>query len=215
MSRNRRISAKIACEDACEFRNKTCERVARGEEHGSINTTSHAVFAGPYGPKQQLVRVASAPTVPSQQLGRPCRPKRTGVHQCRRADCPECSATAGELPYGFRGTDSAWYCSFTVCLVDFDLFLVARHLGSLNITAAPPSYVQPSYYSSQPHPSYLGAPSTHRPPQYTDYNQQLSYLSAPQPPSQQRGYWEEARDTSVRHLNEQANAYVRFQGAYS
>ncbi|KAF6755969.1 protein rad9 [Ephemerocybe angulata] len=87
---------------------------------------------------------------------------------------------------------------------------VARHVGNLNITAAPPSYAQPSYYSSQPHPGYGSSSSHPPPPPYTDYNQQLSYFSAPQMPSNHQAYWEDARDTSVRMLNDQSTHPYNF-----
>lgn len=64
-------------------------------------------------------------------------------------------------------------------------------------TAPPPTFVQPSYYTPQ-HSHPQG-----NPPPYSEYDQQIRYLSAPQPPVNDGGYWTAARDNTVRILADQ------------
>ncbi|KAF8879492.1 hypothetical protein BD779DRAFT_1551796 [Infundibulicybe gibba] len=70
---------------------------------------------------------------------------------------------------------------------------VARHLSSLTLTAAPPSFMQQSYHST----SYPQG----NPPPYTEYAQEISYLSSSHNNSD---YWESSRNEAVRLLGEQA-----------
>ncbi|KZT11764.1 uncharacterized protein LAESUDRAFT_733751 [Laetiporus sulphureus 93-53] len=72
---------------------------------------------------------------------------------------------------------------------------VTRHLGSLTVTAHPPSYVQPY--------SYGGAAPTYHLPESTEYMHELNHLAAPSIPTNDGGYWENARNDAIRYLGEQ------------
>ncbi|KAF9005451.1 hypothetical protein BDQ17DRAFT_1353128 [Cyathus striatus] len=82
---------------------------------------------------------------------------------------------------------------------------VSRHISTMTITAAPPTFAQPSYYAAHPNSYHRGNP----PPPYSEYDQQISYLGSAQVPND-RGYWENTRNDAVRMLNEQQT-----QGSYS
>ncbi|KAG2009721.1 proline-rich protein Rad9 [Coprinopsis cinerea AmutBmut pab1-1] len=90
-----------------------------------------------------------------------------------------------------------------------------RHIANMTMTAAPPSFVQPNYYSSQAQPDYTHVQQHNSqhipPPPYTEYDQHLSYLSAPQVPQNRTEHWHTARDQSVRLLNEQASRSYPYQ----
>lgn len=67
------------------------------------------------------------------------------------------------------------------------------------ISAAPPSFVQQNYYASYPQGN---------PPPYTEYAQEIEYLSAPQVPANDSGFWESSRNDASRLISEQAGPYV-------
>lgn len=76
-----------------------------------------------------------------------------------------------------------------------DPCLVARHLSSLTVTAQPPSYIAPGYYSA----SY----GSGNEPFSGEYAEELALLSAqdvPRGPSES-AYWELSRNTAVQLLN--------------
>ncbi|KAF9488996.1 hypothetical protein BDN71DRAFT_1531854 [Pleurotus eryngii] len=69
---------------------------------------------------------------------------------------------------------------------------VARHLETMSMTAAPPSFAQPGYYNSYGHVPQ-GSPN-----QYTEYSQEFEYLSSPQHADSQSAYWQRTRNDAVR-----------------
>ncbi|KAJ7600473.1 hypothetical protein C8J56DRAFT_910344 [Mycena floridula] len=71
---------------------------------------------------------------------------------------------------------------------------VSRHLDSMAITAAPASFIQPNYY----------AYPQGNPPPYTEYASEISYLASTDPSANDSGYWESARNESVRLIRDQA-----------
>lgn len=75
---------------------------------------------------------------------------------------------------------------------------VARHLSNLTITAMPPSYAQPAYYSTH---GYSGHPSAY-------YANEVSQLAGPGVPQggRERAYWDAARADSVRLLGDNHSA---------
>ncbi|KAK0188221.1 hypothetical protein F5146DRAFT_1062556 [Armillaria mellea] len=75
----------------------------------------------------------------------------------------------------------------------------ARHLGNLTSVATPPSFVQPNYYSMQATDYPQG-----NPPPYTEYAQELTYLSSQNVSADDSGYWENTRNDVVRLVQEQA-----------
>lgn len=73
------------------------------------------------------------------------------------------------------------------------------------VTVPPPSYSHPSYYSLQ-HAGYSNPPST-----YTEYSQELTYLSTAPNDS---AYWESTRNEVVGLIGNQAgNKSVHFHFA--
>ncbi|KAK2465765.1 hypothetical protein APHAL10511_002309 [Amanita phalloides] len=85
---------------------------------------------------------------------------------------------------------------------------VARHLSNMTFTAAPPTFMQQGYYSVQ----HAQEPN---PPPYTEYAQELSYMSAPQVPVNDGGYWENTRNEAVRLIRNQSSShYVNNTAAY-
>ena len=88
---------------------------------------------------------------------------------------------------------------------------VARHLSNMTFTAAPPTFMQQGYYSAPHAQVYAREPN---PPPYTEYAQELSYISRPQVPNNDRGYWEDTRDEAVRLLGDQPSSYAVFICAY-
>jgi cohesin loading factor subunit SCC2 len=87
----------------------------------------------------------------------------------------------------------------------------ARHLSNMTFTAAPPTFMQQGYYSAHHPQVYAREP---KPPPYTEYAQELSYVSRPQVPNNDGGYWEGTRDEAVRLLGDQSSSYVAFTCAY-
>ncbi|TFK69516.1 protein rad9 [Pluteus cervinus] len=83
---------------------------------------------------------------------------------------------------------------------------VARHLNNMAMTAPPPSFSHPSYYSAQ-HSNYSG-----QPPQYTEYPRELSYLNTS---TNDSGYWESARNEVVGLIGHQGNNSVYAFDSYS
>ncbi|KAF7422876.1 Sister chromatid cohesion protein 2 [Pleurotus ostreatus] len=80
---------------------------------------------------------------------------------------------------------------------------VARHLETMSMTAAPPSFAQPGYYNSYGHVPQ-GSPN-----QYTEYSQEFEYISSPQHADAQSAYWQRTRNDAVRLLrNEVDPAYM-------
>ncbi|KIL61369.1 hypothetical protein M378DRAFT_26115 [Amanita muscaria Koide BX008] len=80
---------------------------------------------------------------------------------------------------------------------------VARHLSHMTFTAAPPTFVEPSYYAAQ-HQTYAREPN---PPPYTEYAHELSYISsAPKVPNNDGGYWENTRNDAARLLGDHSNS---------
>jgi cohesin loading factor subunit SCC2 len=74
---------------------------------------------------------------------------------------------------------------------------VARHLSNLTI-----SPVHSNYSYMQPH---YQIPS-HAP--YSEYVEEISYLSSPRPPGRDGAYWDNARNDAVRFLGNQASSCV-------
>jgi len=62
-------------------------------------------------------------------------------------------------------------------------------------TAAPPTYAQPEYYT--PHNAQESLPL------YSEFDHQVQYLSVPQQPTNDGGYWASAGDNAARVLTEQ------------
>lgn len=83
--------------------------------------------------------------------------------------------------------------SWGICSQFFSL--VARHLGNLSISAAPPSYVHP-YASVPSNASYHQS----RFPQYPEYSQEFTQLANPQQSSYAASFTEKAREEVVYHL---------------
>lgn len=79
-------------------------------------------------------------------------------------------------------------------------FPVVRHLNSLNLTAEPPSFLQPSYYG--------GYPQASLPPPYTEYAQEIAYMGSRHVPPNDSGYWNQTRDQAACLLGNQAGWYV-------
>ncbi|KAL0960842.1 hypothetical protein HGRIS_005858 [Hohenbuehelia grisea] len=75
----------------------------------------------------------------------------------------------------------------------------ARHMDNLTVTAGPPSFVQPEYFSVRP-----VAYQQVSPPTYPEYAHELAYLGSARPPVDQTGYWDSARNDAVRFLREEA-----------
>ena len=75
--------------------------------------------------------------------------------------------------------------------------LVARHLSNMTISAVPPSYIQPSYYT--PPGNYGNTPM---------YYAETSQLNSATPPQHgpDRTYWDAARNNAVRLLGDQSSA---------
>ncbi|EJF61054.1 hypothetical protein DICSQDRAFT_170603 [Dichomitus squalens LYAD-421 SS1] len=83
---------------------------------------------------------------------------------------------------------------------------VARHLGNLSISAAPPSYIQP-YASVPSNASYHQS----RFPQYPEYSQEFAHLMNPQQSSYAASYVEKTREEVVYHLAGQGPMYANYQ----
>jgi len=79
---------------------------------------------------------------------------------------------------------------------------VSRHISNMTLTAAP-TFPQTQYYNDQGSTYPQG-----NPPPYSEYDQQLRYLSSSSVPADDSGYWENTRNDAVRMLNEQAGPYV-------
>ncbi|EJC97952.1 uncharacterized protein FOMMEDRAFT_114738 [Fomitiporia mediterranea MF3/22] len=73
---------------------------------------------------------------------------------------------------------------------------VARHLSNLSITAAPPSYIQPAYYST---PSNYG-----NAPMYQSEFAQLSAMNVPHT-GPERTYWDATRSDAFRLMEDQSS----------
>ncbi|PFH53278.1 hypothetical protein AMATHDRAFT_73479 [Amanita thiersii Skay4041] len=88
---------------------------------------------------------------------------------------------------------------------------VARHLSHMTFSAAPPTFMQPNYYSPQHTLLY-----THNsmPSPYTDYSQELSFISAPQFPGNHGNYWVNTRNDAVRLLGDYDHSHS-YQSATS
>ncbi|KAJ7644375.1 hypothetical protein FB45DRAFT_897682 [Roridomyces roridus] len=69
---------------------------------------------------------------------------------------------------------------------------VARHLGSLTISGAPSSALQPQYYAAYPQGN---------PPPYSEYAQDVDYLASSQ--ANDSGYWESARNEASAMISQQ------------
>ena len=82
----------------------------------------------------------------------------------------------------------------------------------MTFTAAPPTFMQQSYYSAQRTMPYARDPN---PPPYTEYAQELSYISAPRIPANDRGVWENTRNEAVRLLGNHSSSYVVVNNAYN
>ena len=80
--------------------------------------------------------------------------------------------------------------------------IVSRHISNMTLTAAP-TFPQTQYYNDQGSTYPQG-----NPPPYSEYDQQLRYLSSSNVPADDSGYWENTRNDAVRMLNEQAGPYV-------
>ncbi|KAF8636245.1 hypothetical protein AX17_003730 [Amanita inopinata Kibby_2008] len=90
---------------------------------------------------------------------------------------------------------------------------VARHLSNMTLTAAPPSFMQPNYYSMQHAGHYV---QDGNPPPYTEYAQEMSYISAPQVPANDGGYWENTRNDAVRLLGDHSHSpYAHHTSTYN
>ncbi|TFK39055.1 hypothetical protein BDQ12DRAFT_682942 [Crucibulum laeve] len=81
---------------------------------------------------------------------------------------------------------------------------VARHMGSMMMSGAPPTFMEPTYYSSD---SYAHG----NPPPYSEYDQQINYLNSQQVPVNDSGFWENTRNDAVRMINEQAGPSYHYQ----
>ncbi|KAF4581480.1 Sister chromatid cohesion protein 2 [Pleurotus pulmonarius] len=82
---------------------------------------------------------------------------------------------------------------------------VARHLETMSVTAAPPSFAQPGYYNS------YGQVPRGNPNQYNEYAREFEYLSSPQHADAQPPYWQRTRNDAVRLLrNEVDPTYMHY-----
>ncbi|PPQ86325.1 hypothetical protein CVT25_005626 [Psilocybe cyanescens] len=84
---------------------------------------------------------------------------------------------------------------------------VSRHISNMTLTGAP-TFPQPNYYNT--HNSSYPQPN---PPPYSDYDQQLRYLSSSQMMVDDSGYWDSTRDEAVRMLNEQTDSTYQYTEA--
>ncbi|KAF9046656.1 hypothetical protein BJ165DRAFT_1369666 [Panaeolus papilionaceus] len=84
---------------------------------------------------------------------------------------------------------------------------VSRHINNITLTAAP-IFPQPQYYNNHGS-SYT--PAQGNPPPYSEYDQQLQYLSSSRPQINNTGYWEGSRNDAVRLLNEQAGPSYQYR----
>ncbi|KAF9235171.1 hypothetical protein BU15DRAFT_51679 [Melanogaster broomeanus] len=75
---------------------------------------------------------------------------------------------------------------------------VTRHMSSLSIAAPPPTYMHANY-SALHAASYQALPPLDAP--FTEYSQELTYLSNPSIQAQRSQYWQATRDESVRLLS--------------
>ncbi|KIK80090.1 hypothetical protein PAXRUDRAFT_833727 [Paxillus rubicundulus Ve08.2h10] len=75
---------------------------------------------------------------------------------------------------------------------------VTRHMNDLSIAAPPPTYMHANY-SPFHAASHQTLPPSNAP--FTEYSQELSYLSNPSIPAQHSQYWQATRDESVRLLS--------------
>lgn len=75
------------------------------------------------------------------------------------------------------------------------ILTVARHLSNLSITAAPPSYIQPSYYST---PAQFGTTPM--------FQTELSHLSTRDVPHRgpERDFWDMSRNDVLRLMGDQS-----------
>ncbi|KAG5642305.1 hypothetical protein DXG03_003025 [Asterophora parasitica] len=75
----------------------------------------------------------------------------------------------------------------------------------MTLSAQPSSFAQPNYYVQA-----TGYPQGNPPP-YTEYAQELSYLSSSHVPHDDSGYWEQTRDDAVRLLGERSCSSYPYQ----
>jgi cohesin loading factor subunit SCC2 len=75
--------------------------------------------------------------------------------------------------------------------------LVARHLSTMSLTAEPPTFAQPSYYTMHRN----GHPQPNPPPPYTEYAQELAYMNSNSSRATESSYWTNTRDNAVQMLN--------------
>jgi cohesin loading factor subunit SCC2 len=90
---------------------------------------------------------------------------------------------------------------FSILLTEWS---VARHLSTMSYPAQPPSFVQPSYYSTHS----VTYPQTNPPPPYTEYAQEITYLASSQPHIGGTEYWENTRNDAVNLLTNPPDSYV-------
>ena len=131
--------------------------------------------------------------------------------QLWREQCSKRAESFGSIPASIRDPNTPWYVCNPDCIANYILkcILVSRHISNMTLTAAP-TFPQPNYYGAQ------GASYTHRnPPPYSEYDQQLHYLSSMQAQQNDSGYWENTRNDAVRMLNEQAGPYVDYTRIYA
>lgn len=108
-------------------------------------------------------------------------------------------ASATPSSHGQRDSCSEYVQMLNICSV-------ARHIGGLSLTAAPPSYyIQPAttVYNQQ----YASAAPSYG-SQVSEYSQELQHLSSANTPYDDGGYWEAERNNAVRYLGEQASYVV-------
>ncbi|KAF9457433.1 hypothetical protein BDZ94DRAFT_1326256 [Collybia nuda] len=73
--------------------------------------------------------------------------------------------------------------------------------GNMSLSAPPPSFVRPTYYSA-------AYPQSNPPPPYTEYAQELTYMGSSANNSE---YWANTRDDAVRLLGNQASSSYSYQ----
>lgn len=79
----------------------------------------------------------------------------------------------------------------------------------MTLTSAP-TFPQPNFYNN-----YNSNYPQSNPPPYSDYDQQLRYLSSSQMMVDDSGYWDNSRNEAVRMLNGQTDSYVVYSRIYS
>ncbi|KAK7469438.1 Sister chromatid cohesion protein 2 [Stygiomarasmius scandens] len=86
---------------------------------------------------------------------------------------------------------------------------VIRHVDSMAVSAPPPSFAQPEYYSYQQSSYPQG-----NPPPYSEHAQEIAYMSGPPVPND-GGYWQNTRNQAIGYVQQQAGSSYPFPASSS